>query len=292
MKQQCSYCKKRGHRIDRCKNPSIKKLIGEAEEVVTISVALYSYWNHNEERSFKDYIKSWLNERTEPQIYLLCKHFNILRIFNKDQTSKKLKINAISIKMHLAWSSDAIQKIRMFTEEKLNKWYEHICGNFYADPQWINYGLDLICYPPHRPAIDVLKTQEKGETDDCPICYSTSYEQIKTNCNHSFCTPCVIEYMIHETKDKNTIGCPLCRTKIDKFITSNDNIYNILITRYCREIPLEQAQPPLEPLLQETPLKNGIKWVIGLIMFISGLTIYLKVLFIVYDVAVEIYNRK
>lgn len=44
---------------------------------------------------------------------------------------------------------------------------------------------------------------------ECSICFSKLNEEYKTECNHIFCTVCIIEWY---KKQKN---CPLCRRTIE-----------------------------------------------------------------------------
>ena len=54
---------------------------------------------------------------------------------------------------------------------------------------------------------DINDSEEKIE---CSICLENK-ELVATNCNHSFCENCLIEWL---QKNEN---CPLCREKIDYF---------------------------------------------------------------------------
>lgn len=56
---------------------------------------------------------------------------------------------------------------------------------------------------------------------NCPICYDCENTSIyvKTNCNHSFCVPCMKTML-----DRNhSLDCPMCRCKITQLITNDVN---------------------------------------------------------------------
>lgn len=45
---------------------------------------------------------------------------------------------------------------------------------------------------------------------ECPICFSSTYDNINLNCGHSYCNNC--GYKWFKTENKKT--CPTCRKKI------------------------------------------------------------------------------
>ena len=53
-------------------------------------------------------------------------------------------------------------------------------------------------------------TESFVKIEECPICMNSSEKKIKiNNCNHEFCENCIKTWLL-----KNSITCPLCRTKL------------------------------------------------------------------------------
>ena len=66
--------------------------------------------------------------------------------------------------------------------------------------------------------------KEKDENIECNICYE-NYEKksfIKLNCSHEFCKECMKKTLKSSTT--NSVNCALCRTEINEFEISNQEI--------------------------------------------------------------------
>jgi hypothetical protein len=62
-----------------------------------------------------------------------------------------------------------------------------------------------------------LKIEQHEEINECSICYeSVVHRSCISNCNHNYCTPCMMLYLNHN-KTKNSINCPNCRTNLSHF---------------------------------------------------------------------------
>lgn len=82
----------------------------------------------------------------------------------------------------------------------------------------------------HRPVPTIIISQfhTSEETIDCSICMETcnSSEFCELNCNHQFCSDCIIKYI-----DKKVcfINCPLCRTLTTKILVKTE----LLHEKFC-----------------------------------------------------------
>ena len=68
--------------------------------------------------------------------------------------------------------------------------------------------------------------------EECSICYENKNDNkmVKLNCNHKFCSSCIIKTLETNLKLKNSIcKCALCRSEITSFETSKITIYDKLI---------------------------------------------------------------
>jgi RING finger protein 170 len=65
---------------------------------------------------------------------------------------------------------------------------------------------------PRRP----VAVGEPRERSDCPVCISTVSWPVDTNCAHTFCAGCFLEYYQRSSGVLPTaVTCPICRRKVD-----------------------------------------------------------------------------
>jgi len=67
--------------------------------------------------------------------------------------------------------------------------------------------------------------------EKCSICLEGITNSSKTNCNHHFCSDCLNDWL---SQNKNT--CPICRTKLESFITNDITTKIITINSNSRNI--------------------------------------------------------
>jgi len=69
-----------------------------------------------------------------------------------------------------------------------------------------------------KPRVTIWNiNEENNETIECPICYVEIIpkENVRTNCQHSFCTDCVNTiYKVANRNHCEYIHCPICRTNV------------------------------------------------------------------------------
>ena len=96
--------------------------------------------------------------------------------------------------------------------------------------------------PPHSPPrkrkiptmfICMEQQNELEQCVECPICldHKQVFDNVQLNCNHSFCTTCIIKH-IDVTKKNASPNCPLCRTDIKMFEVKSVETYNLLENKY------------------------------------------------------------
>jgi len=56
--------------------------------------------------------------------------------------------------------------------------------------------------------LNIVGTKEVSESETCPICCTSNCEVI-TCCNHSYCEPCISNWL-----NTNHSTCPTCRNNI------------------------------------------------------------------------------
>lgn len=75
--------------------------------------------------------------------------------------------------------------------------------------------------------LDKSKFFEGNDIGECPICYDNCKNTIVTDCNHTYCQPCISKLI--NTINKNALSCPLCRENIKKlFVFSEESSHSML----------------------------------------------------------------
>ena len=242
-KHCCSHCGSPNHKINKCNDPSIQELIQEAEDACLVSHAFFWMWNPKKTLVTNYCIQSWLKEINPSELKILEYHFNTSQ-------NNKSCMNTLSGQFYDKWINpyDEITiygKMILFSDEKLKKWREFLCENFYLTPEHVRNRFWELCYPYHRFFIDMSQCEPEPFTPtdtECPICFGglTQENTIKTGCNHQFCKLCVVQYMRAESLDKDDLSCPMCRATITKMNTQEKETFDILSTRFCK--PVETAK--------------------------------------------------
>ena len=70
--------------------------------------------------------------------------------------------------------------------------------------------------------------------EDCPICYEQigCIDSVLLNCNHKFCSSCVISTLSHQRFKRCNPSCALCRQTITNMTTKNKDTFNN-ISEFC-----------------------------------------------------------
>ena len=73
---------------------------------------------------------------------------------------------------------------------------------------------DIMMYTIDKPTKEIPK-----EEHECPICFEAiPYEKkIKTNCNHVFCSQCMLTYLDHCNHGNKSPCCAMCRANYNLF---------------------------------------------------------------------------
>ncbi|XP_007901880.1 E3 ubiquitin-protein ligase RNF170-like [Callorhinchus milii] len=68
----------------------------------------------------------------------------------------------------------------------------------------------------HKPYSELQTHPRSGLQSEphCPVCLQIPSYPVETNCGHSFCGSCLIEYWRHGSW-LGAVGCPLCRQKVN-----------------------------------------------------------------------------
>lgn len=85
------------------------------------------------------------------------------------------------------------------------------------------------------PSVQIIVNTSKfiknQNTDvmDCPVCYEKCCNMIVTDCNHSYCQPCISSYI--NTVNKNILPCPLCRENIKNIFVFSETSSDLMLQR-------------------------------------------------------------
>lgn len=80
--------------------------------------------------------------------------------------------------------------------------------------------------PTIQIVVDTSKFQDK-DVSECPVCYEECGNMIMTDCNHSYCQPCISQLI--NTVNKNTLPCPLCRENIKNVFVFSETSSNLML---------------------------------------------------------------
>jgi hypothetical protein len=69
--------------------------------------------------------------------------------------------------------------------------------------------------------LDKTKFQHNNDIGDCPICYENCTSMITTDCNHSYCQPCISKLI--NTVNKTKLPCPLCRENVKNIFVFSES---------------------------------------------------------------------
>lgn len=249
----CSHCGTPGHKINKCSDPSVATLIQEAHDACLVSFTFYWQWNAKKTFDSREFIQSWLKERSKSELKVLAYHF-------KAGQDKKDSLKLLPSAFYSEWINpyDEVticNKIVLLSEAKIKKWHRFLCKNFYLASDRVENRFWELCYPYHRFFIDMKRCEPFTPTDaECPICFGnlTQENAVKTGCNHELCKQCVAQYMRSESNEKNELSCPMCRTEIKKMSTSEKETFDILRTRFCKPLPppkIAKERPAPTPIL-------------------------------------------
>ena len=94
-----------------------------------------------------------------------------------------------------------------------------------------DHNLNLNLNPITKPSLHIVVNPSKfiQNTDvlECPICYEECCNMLVTDCNHSYCQPCISTFM--NTVNKNTLPCPLCRENIRNVYTFSETSSDLML---------------------------------------------------------------
>jgi len=249
---KCSYCKKPGHRINKCTDPAIQELLLEAEEASTISFVFGRMWNPKLTIDTRECVQTWLKELNPCELKVLAYQFKVPQ-------DKRTCLDFLPYQFYKRWIDpyDTLtinSKMVMYSDETLEIWQDFLCKNFRLSQHNVSYRIRDLCYPSCKFFIDTNQCDPSNPTEtDCPICFAnlTPENAVKTGCNHEYCNQCLFQYMRSESKNKSALSCPLCRDSI-KTLHASKETHEILTTRFCKPIP-PPPHPPSEENLDARP---------------------------------------
>jgi len=121
-------------------------------------------------------------------------------------------------------------------EDELNEFIE----NINIEPR--KFDINMVEALPEYSDSDSDSYSTSDKANDCPICYEahTPSNLITTNCNHTFCSPCVIRSfeVVLKTSSKHPT-CAMCREPINKLtFYNNPVILKEMQDKFCAQVLL------------------------------------------------------
>uniref|UniRef100_A0A6C0EUY0 RING-type domain-containing protein n=1 Tax=viral metagenome TaxID=1070528 RepID=A0A6C0EUY0_9ZZZZ len=105
----------------------------------------------------------------------------------------------------------------------------------------LNQYVENMNIEPRKFDIDMVEdlSDDSASASDCPICYDshTPEKLITTNCNHKFCSPCLVRSfdVLIATSSKHPT-CAMCREPISKLTFNNNSVILMeMQEKYCKQ---------------------------------------------------------
>ena len=233
----CSYCKKSGHKINHCDDPNIDILYKKAINATIFSVCITV--NEYERTKF---MMRWIDlEYTQEELRILGYKINCFNKIedNKECFLKEMATNYLEIQFpnSIPGSLDDISDetikdlARVFVETV--KGYDYIMSKIlrYLRPPQRKFKIEtmLIC---------TETLEELIETNShCPICLSNDIkciDTITTNCQHTYCSPCLQGYFKNLNKKhiEEQPKCALCRAGMYSLEFKDPELFEEISNKY------------------------------------------------------------
>lgn len=97
--------------------------------------------------------------------------------------------------------------------------------------------------------LDKYRNSHDDESCECPICFDAiTYETVLvTNCNHKYCSGCVMKYLDTCIEKSKSPCCALCREKYTLFEVHDNHVFDELNNykqKYDNDYELKKLLPP------------------------------------------------
>lgn len=248
---RCSYCKNVGHKINYCMDESIEKLDKIGENTIVIGYLIFGL----NERSI--YTRMWLNNLNHKEIQVLGYKYGygnnsyefiydnintLIQIYDKRMMSNSHNFKILILGMDRNIINHFIEVIKQY--------YNHY--EIEQIKNKIKYYRTYVRYPIKTISMENIKNDE-----ECPICMNEIdyLNTIKTECEHTFCSDCLINYM--NTNTRSIVSCPMCRHNIKQISLHHTNQNKNVIETFCsNELYQQEQSRMLRP--PETSLQHNI----------------------------------
>ena len=284
----CSFCNESGHNINKCQSEEIIKLDRKIKQIGLFDIILFVFSSLHLDENIT-LLTSELNKLSNAEkkvLFILNREksqasegdgesmfHKLYKIYYLNNITDYLN-NALNQPTSILFD-EILHEIRNFPKQKFVECATQIL-QIYLNHEQLPHELQKIyqtLYPTEKKApIEFLyneTTTTATTTQECPICYDeiAPSEQMKTNCQHIYCAPCVNQFLYQETsrqRQQIKVCCPMCRTEITSLETQNQETKNKLQEKYCSK---QQQQPQQEQLQEEQQLQNMYTMVATLIGF-------------------------
>jgi len=243
-KRCCSYCKKPGHNISKCKDPNLIDLEKKARDASIFGDCIVD--------GTSKFLKVWLKTLTNIELRALGYKFYSMEKFKlRYNSEKETYIN--NLESEFSWEElpwPLPEKLNNISEETFCEFNELLIANTHET--WHEYYKELVTI--HRPTarrFDIeakINRTKKSKGKSCPICLSDKIKCkniVTTNCNHEYCGDCFADYLQSVKADLNkTPKCACCREKITTIDVKDKALQKTYKKEFCRA-PLKRAEEPI-----------------------------------------------
>jgi len=270
MISTCIFCKNTGHNIQSCNSSKIQSIVLHYENHISelnTSYSISQYLGrisvihlrllarHKDIRA--NIQKAFIIDQLAPHYYAnnIRKRVNELNELFSEIVTPVFNINFMSeidIRDTILEYFHSLEQNIERTTYRLTLFYNTL---HYANVELhgrYNPFIDII-YNSRQQALEIMRrpelpdivtrqwtitpflriTQNKSNTNECPICFSSCNKKdiVYTNCNHSFCNNCFHLFLRNCPLDVIP-SCPLCRKSITHIETITPSVYNEYETEY------------------------------------------------------------
>lgn len=261
--RRCSFCRSVNHSIRYCDSPEFQGILENEKSYIERMIMV-------PERNLSELVKFHLSGKTLLEMRVIATQYQLRCNLTFETYVSLLKekyiedINRLSSiyfrEIYRPVQSPEYNDI-VLSESERNRITDVILDMFEDETSIINNSIinnvhvsfettDLITSlfrtqphtPPYSPPskkkiptmfICMEQQNELQQCVECAICLDDKqvFDNVYLNCNHSFCTDCIINH-IDITKKNASPNCPLCRTDIKMFEVKSIETYNLLENKY------------------------------------------------------------
>jgi hypothetical protein len=212
----CSHCKQTGHNLPNCDKATV--------DATAFHRHLLNIYNENSGRE-RQHLTSYIGMLNVHDLSILMRFLSSVRMRNRLGRLVKLLIERNKIteaESHFRYKRDRV---------KVLMWYY-----WFSKPDHKNKST--------TPKLNIIPKSFETVTDlsefNCPICTDCKpgKERTVSNCNHSVCKTCMVDYLQHHVTNVNFPKpcCSLCRANITSLTFADTDFMEEASKKYFKPI--------------------------------------------------------